>query len=412
MRVFVMNKRGAPLMPTSQRRARILLKEGKANIVKYQPFTIQLTYATGEATQQANIGVDAGAKHVGVAVTSGTVVIAKGEIHLRDDVKKEIMSRKELRRGRRNRKTRYRAPRFLNRRRPAGWLPPSIQSRTDNTINWIEKFAVLVPNPKVTVEAGKFDMQKIINPDIRGKEYQQGNTYQFWNDRYYIFARDNYTCVVCKDKGEGKRLRTHHIIPRKDGGSDRVGNQITICEKCHIGYHNGKIKHKFSEPKEYKEMPFMNIIRQRVLQGTNYGITYGNITQVNRGWLGLDKSHCNDAIAISGASKVTKDCKPFCIKQVRVKKRSLHESTPRKGRKTKNIEAKRNAKNTPYQNGLYLNDRVMYGDRIGFVSGFCKGGVYVKDINGGYIVKEGKGYKQLPPKEVKFVKHTRGWQWG
>ena len=141
-------------------------------------------------------------------------------------------------------------------------------------------------------------------------------------------------------------------------------------------------------------------------------LTYGNITKVNRGFLGLEKSHANDAVAISGIEKIKNDAKTsFYVRQVRIKKRSLHESKARKGRKTKNIEAKRNAKNTRFQDGFWLNDRVNYNGIKGFITGFCKGGVYVKDYNGEYITKPGALYKQLPPKKVTFISHTRGWQY-
>ena len=256
--------RGEALMPTTPQKARKLLKEKKAKIIDYRPFTIQLLLATGEARQKLSIGVDSGAKEVGIAITSKEEVLCKGTIELRTDVKELLTTRRSYRRGRRYRKTRYRKPRFLNRTRAEGWLPPSIQSRVDNQIFWVKKFASLVPEPKIIVEVGKFDAQKILNPDIEGKVYQQGKTYGFWNDRYYIFARDNYTCVICKGMSKDRVLQTHHIIQRKDGGSDRVDNLVTVCSTCHEKYHQGKIKHKFKKPKQYKETAFMNILRRQI----------------------------------------------------------------------------------------------------------------------------------------------------
>ena len=125
MRVFVQNMRGRALMPCSCRKARILLRQKKAKIVGYKPFAIQLTVATGETVQSVDIGIDEGAKHIGVAVVSGTKVLAKGEIELRQNIKSLLDTRRALRRSRRNRKTRYRKPRFLNRRKPEDWLPLS-----------------------------------------------------------------------------------------------------------------------------------------------------------------------------------------------------------------------------------------------------------------------------------------------
>lgn len=157
-------------MPCKPRKARLLLKEEKAEIVSYKPFTIQLLYGSSGYKQEVKIGVDLGAKHVGIAMTSEDRVLVKGEIELRQDVKKSLDSRRTYRRSRRNRKTRYRKPRFQNRTRSEGWLPPSIQSRIENSFFWIDKFCSLVPSPELTIEVGKFDIHKMINPAIQGVE--------------------------------------------------------------------------------------------------------------------------------------------------------------------------------------------------------------------------------------------------
>lgn len=211
MIVFVINKYGKALMPCSTRKARILLKQKKAKIYSYQPFAIKLVYGSYGYRQKVSIGVDLGAKHIGVAIQSENKVLAKGEITLRDDIKSNLETRKIYRRSRRNRKTRYRKARFLNRvsTKKKGWLPPSIQSRIQNTFSWIDKFVYILPSPKLIIEVGKFDVQKMLNPNINGEQYQQAETYGYYNVRYYVFARDNYTCQVCKKKN--KILRTHHI---------------------------------------------------------------------------------------------------------------------------------------------------------------------------------------------------------
>lgn len=240
-RVFVLNMRGEPLMPCSQRKARILLKEGKAVINKYNPFTIQLTYATGETKQECHIGVDTGAKHIGIAVISEDKVFYKAEVELRQDVSSNLDSKRIYRRSRRNRKCRYRKPRFLNRKHAKKWLPPSLQNRIDHTFNWINKFSALVPDPILHIEVGKFDAAKMINPDINGVDYQHGQTYGFFDERYFVFARDNYTCQVC-GKSKDKILQTHHIIYRSNGGTDRVDNLITVCTDCHTSANHKKVE--------------------------------------------------------------------------------------------------------------------------------------------------------------------------
>ena len=403
-------------MPTTPQKARKLIKENKAKIINYEPFTIQLLYATGEAKQPTNIGIDLGAKHIGIAIQSENKVISKGEIELRDDVKSLLETRKTYRRSRRNRKTRYRKPRFDNRKRQDNWLPPSIQSRINNTFMWIDRFVELVPNPTLNIEVGKFDVQKMMNPDIKGKEYQDGSSCGYYNTRYYVFARDNYTCQVCKKKG--KILQTHHIIYKSKGGTDRANNLITVCTDCHNhkNHQEGEIFYKWMINKKktpsYKEAPFMNIIRKRVFKKyPDANITYGNITTPKRKKLGLEKTHYNDALVISGIEEGFIDnVEIFRIKQFRKKKRSLHEATARKGRKEPNTTQKRNEKNTKESKGFYLNDKVKVFDKIGFISGFCNGGCYVKDINDNYITIPGKTYKQVGFNHLEFINHNNNWQ--
>ena len=166
--------RGESLMPCSQRKARLLLKEGKAKIIGYKPFTIQLLQATGETTQEVHLGVDTGAKYIGIAATSGNKVLVKGEIELRDDIHKNMMVRHQARRDRRNRNTRYRKARFLNRKRREGWLPPTVQSKLNATFMWIDRFDSLLPNSILHIEVGKFDIHKMINPDVVKDGYENG----------------------------------------------------------------------------------------------------------------------------------------------------------------------------------------------------------------------------------------------
>lgn len=418
MLVFVINKHGERLMPCKPSKARKLLRDGKAKIINYKPFTIQLLYGSSGYKQPINLGIDLGAKHIGVAITSKNNVLAKGEIELRQDVKSLLETRKIYRSSRRNRKTRYRPARFLNRvsSKKNGWLPPSILSRIDNTFMWIDKFTNLLPNPKVSIEVGKFDVAKMINPKIGGVDYQKGQTYGYHDTRYFVFSRDNYTCQVCKKKD--KILQTHHIKYVSKGGSNRADNLITVCTDCHTSKNHKEggvlydwmIKNK--KTPSYKEPPFMNTIRQRVFQKyPNAKIVYGSWTTPRRKELGLEKTHYNDAIAISGIESIRHNVdETFKIKQFRKKKRSLHEATARKGRKTPNKTQKRNSKNTKHQNGFYLNDKVRVFGKVGFISGFTRGGCYVKDIENSYITIPDKTYKQVSFKHLEFICHNNNWQ--
>lgn len=437
MRVFVKNMRGESLMPCSNRKARLLLKEQKAKIIGYNPFTIQLTIATGETTQSTNLGIDLGAKHVGVAIESNQNVVAKGEIELRQDVSSLLETRKTYRRSKRNRKTRYRRNKFkfktkrvydtkkqkwikkkieIRSSRPKGWLPPSLESRIENTFFWIDTFYSLLPKVKLHIEVGKFDVQKMMNPSIQGKEYQEGDLFTYHDVRYFVFARDHYTCQACKKKG--RILNTHHIIYRSHGGSNRASNLISVCTDCHTheNHQKGAILWQWMQKKkktpQYKEPPFMNSLRKRVFQRyPKARITYGSETTPKRKDLGLSKTHYNDAIAITSV-EVIKQNQPtmFYIKQFRKKKRSLHEATARKGRKTKNITQKRNSKNTKEMNGFYLNDKVLAFNKVGFVTGFTNAGVYIKDLEGNYITNTSKTYKQVSFKELKILNHNNNWQ--
>lgn len=410
--------RGEPLMPCTKRKARLLLKEDRAVIYKYNPFTIQLTYATGETKQDCHIGIDTGSKHIGVAITSEDKVLFKGEIELRQDVKSNIDTRRMYRRDRRNRKTRYRQPRFLNRKKTDKWLPSSLQNRINHTYHWIDTLSSLVPSPELHIEVGKFDTAKMINPEINSVDYQYGQTYGFFDERYYVFARDNYTCQCC-GKSKNKILQTHHIIYRSNGGTNRVDNLITVCTDCHTleNHKKGGVLYKWQKQhkkvKQYKEPPFMNALRKRIfVKYPKAIITYGSETTPKRKEMGLDKTHYNDAIVISGISKINEnDGDWLLIKQFRKKKRSLHEATARKGRKTPNVNQIRNSKNTPVYQGFYLNDKVSVLGKSGYITGFTSNGAYIKDSDGNYITLPKKTYKQVGISKLRLEHHNNNWQY-
>ena len=419
MRVFIKNMRGQALMPCSQRKARLLLKQKKAKIVGYKPFTIQLCYATGEAKQAITIGVDEGARYVGIAIVSQDKVLAKGEVGLRQDVHSLLLTRAQYRRNRRNRKTRYRKARFLNRRKPKGWLPPSIRAKLEANFVWIDKFCSLVPDPKLRIEVGKFDVAKMISPGIKGVDYQHGQTYSYYDVRYFVFARDAYTCQVCKKKN--KVLQTHHIVYRSKGGTDRADNLITVCTDCHTSaahkpggvLYNWMKEHK--KVRQYKEPPFMNTLRAQTFKRYHEAeITYGSETSLKRKGLGLEKTHYNDAVAITGVGSLKENFTEwFQIKQFRKKKRSLHEAIPRKGKKVPNVTQRRNPKNTKELRGWYLNDEVVCFGKRGWISGFSgTSSVYITDIDSQYIQMPGKSYKRVTlSRGVLRVCHNNTWQY-
>ena len=416
--------RGEPLMPCSQRKARLLLKEGKAKIIGYKPFTIQLLYPTGESTQDVHIGVDTGAKHIGIAATSGNKVLIKGEIELRDDIHKNMQTRLILRRSRRNHKLRHRKARFLNRKRANGWLPPTVQSKLDATFMWIDKFSKLLPNPILHIEVVKFDTQKMMNPNIVNEDYRNGQCAGYYDVRYFVFARDNYTCQVCKKKN--KILHTHHIIYKSKGGTNRADNLITVCSECHSSENHQKggvlydwmVNHK--KVKQYKDATFMNIIRKRTFEKYPYAIiTYGSETSPYRKELGLDKTHYNDAIAISKIENIKENPNGwFYIKQFRKKKRSLHESIPTRGRrKEKNINAERRNKNVPCRAGWYMNDMVLCENKTAWIYGFGGGEkgkqCLIRDINNEIVRTSNLSSKtpNVAMSNLRLICHNNNWQY-
>ena len=244
MLVYVLNKQGNPVMPCSSAKARKLLKDGKAKIVKRDIFTIQLIYGSSGYKQEITLGVDTGSKTIGLSATTKEKELFAGEYQLRNDISDLLSDRRMYRRSRRNRKTRYRKARFLNRVRTKnkGWLAPSVEHKIQSHINIIDRLHKILPIHKVVVELANFDIQKINNPDISGKDYQLGVAYGFENVKSYILFRDNYTCQHCKGKSKDSKLHVHHIVYRSQGGGNTVDNLITLCKTCHDKLHLGKIK--------------------------------------------------------------------------------------------------------------------------------------------------------------------------
>lgn len=420
MLVFVLNKHGKPLMPCKPSKARKLLKQGKAKVVKKEPFTIQLLYGSSGYKQKCIVGIDAGSKNVGIAVTTeDSRVIYKAQVELRQDIKENIETRRRLRRARRNRKTRYRKPRFLNRRRPEGWLPPSIRARVEAHYNLIKKLAQIIPIKEIRVEVGQFDTQALQNPDIQGIEYQNGEMKGFDSVKEYVKIRDGFKChyaelrpdIPCSDK-----LTVDHIIPRSKGGTDNPSNLVCCCEAHNIAKGNMSYKEftgkNTPKIKDFRSAAFMNVLRYYLvpmlqkIAPTSY--TFGLYTRRTRKEWGLEKSHINDAIAITGIRPKWQDDVWYYIKQVRKKKRSLHEEIPRKGRKEPNREAKRNSKNTKEivvnGNKWCLRDKVYISDidKTGFISGFTNNWVYIQDIYGNYLQLSDK-YKQINTKKLQLM---------
>ena len=309
MLVYVLKQNGQPFMPTERfGKVRRLLKEGKAKVVRREPFTIKLLYEPEtDVVQECYCGVDTGSKHVGVAVVGNDKVLYQSQTELRDDIKRKMDARRQARRFRRSRKTRYRKPRFLNRRASIreDRLPPSVKHKVQAHIDEIEFCKKILPVSDLILEVSQFDTALMKNPSLINEKvkhwgYQQGLNYGYSSRRSAILHRDNYTCQCCGKKN--CRLEVHHIKFRSNGGTDDEENLITLCEDCHKGVHAGTIVLD-TKPKKCKNLKYathMSIIRSRLLKKYPDAIeTFGFVTSENRHRLNLPKDHYIDACVIA-----------------------------------------------------------------------------------------------------------------
>src|SRR5664279_4237461 len=227
-RVLVVSNTRQQLMPCTPARARMLLWEKKAAVHRKYPFTIILKDRTDGDTQPVEFKVDPGIAVVADYVKRGkTVVWAVDLQHRGQTIKDALDSRRAIRRSRRSRKTRYRAPRFDNRTRPEGWLPPSLMSRVYNVTTWALRLQRFAPLASIAVETVRFDMQKMVNPDISGVEYQQGTLAGF-EVKEYLLEKWGRKCAYCNKKT--LPLQVEHIIPKTRGGTDRFSNLTLSCD--------------------------------------------------------------------------------------------------------------------------------------------------------------------------------------
>jgi hypothetical protein len=320
-------------MPCSPLKARLLLKSGKATVVKRYPFTIQLTYKRGgETVQEVSLGIDSGFKNIGFSATTQNKELISGTLTLDSKTKDRLDEKRMYRRGRRN-KLRYRKPRFDNKKRKEGWLPPSIERKYQSHLRLISIIRKLLPIKQATVEVAKFDIQKIINPEISGVEYQQGTLYDYCNMVSYLQTVQKNVCPYCKKEFKGQPKAIHHIYQRSDkrrtNGADGL---LLLHKKCHIDLHEKHREKEFQKPvRKFEPSTFMSIVHKKFYKDlSDLKVTYGYITQINRNEYKIEKSHHNDAFIISGGNQ-QKRCKPITIEQKHRNNRVLQ--TNRKGYK-------------------------------------------------------------------------------
>lgn len=383
-------------MPCKPSKARKLLKQNKAKVIKREPFTIQLLYGSSGYKQGIILGVDAGSKHIGLSATTEKKELYAADVELRNDIVDLLSTRRQNRRTRRSR-LRYRAPRFNNRvhSKNKGWLAPSVEHKIQTHLRAVEDVHKILPITKVVVETASFDIQKIKNPEISGDEYQQGEQLGFWNVREYVLFRDGHTCQCCKGKSKDVRLNVHHIESRKTGGN-APNNLVTLCETCHKGYHKGivELPKSIKRGKSYKDAAFMGIMRWAFYDRLkekydDVSMTYGYITKNTRIKNGLPKKHYVDARCISGNPVAEPLGYYYYTKKVRCHNRQIHKTKILKGGKKKMNQA-------PYQvKGFRLFDKVKYEGKECFIWGRRSSGYFDLRKLDGTKIHASASYKKL-----------------
>ena len=400
--VYVLNIDGQPLMPTDRHgKVRHLLKDGRAEVVKCCPFTIRLLYDSTHYTQDIVLGVDAGSKHIGLSGTTETKELYASDVELRNDIVDLISTRRQNRRFRRNRKTRYRKARFLNRLSDKkDWLAPSIRQKVDTHMTVVSRVCKILPVTKIIVETASFDIQKIKDPDISGTGYQHGEQLDFWNVREYVLFRDGHTCQCCKGKSKDPVLNVHHIESRKTGG-DAPNNLITLCETCHKSYHSGAVQlpKAIHRGMRFKDAAFMGVMRWNFynklkeiyeLQGIEIRMTFGYLTKNTRIRHHLPKEHYIDARCISGHPEAIPSNEVFYQKKVRCHNRQIHKNTILKG-------GVRKRNQTGYLvKGFRLFDKVAYKGREYFIFGRRQSGFFdLRNLSGCKVNKGSLSYRKI-----------------
>lgn len=306
-RVFVLDKNKQPLMPCHPARARQLLTQGKAAVFRRYPFTIILKEREGGDTQPIELKLDPGSKTTGIALVANGRVVWSAELHHRGArIRHALEKRRAVRRSRRNRKTRYRKPRFLNRTRPTGWLPPSLESRVAHVETWVARLRRAVPITALALELVRFDTHQMHTPEVSGVAYQQG-TLAGYEVREYLLEKWERTCAYCG--ATDVPLEIEHIVPKSRGGSNRVSNLTLACHPCNqrkgnqtaaeFGYPH--IQAQAKQP--LRDAAAVNATRWRLyerLQETGLPLTCssGGRTKYNRIQQSYPKAHWIDAACV------------------------------------------------------------------------------------------------------------------
>ncbi|NEP13909.1 MAG: HNH endonuclease [Symploca sp. SIO2C1] len=333
-KVFVLDTLQQPLNPIHSGRARMLLSQGKAAVFRQYPFTLILKQEVSKPTVEAlRIKIDPGAKTTGVALVNDATgeVVWAGELQHRGfQIRDALTSRRQLRRSRRNRKTRYRKPRFLNRTPCQKWLPPSLMSRVHNILTWVARLQKVCNITDISMELVRFDTQKMRNPEINSVEYQQG-TLMGYELREYLLEKWNRQCAYCGAKDTS--LEIEHMQPRCKGGSNSVTNLTLSCHKCNQKKGSKDVKTFLKAKPGVLKKVLVNakklladtaavnatrweLKRQLITTGLPVEVGTGGLTKFNRCQQGLEKTHWLDAACVGASTPeqlITSGVKPLLI---------------------------------------------------------------------------------------------------
>ncbi|MEM1391796.1 MAG: RNA-guided endonuclease IscB [Cyanobacteria bacterium P01_H01_bin.150] len=317
--VFLIDTNKQRLNPVTPKQARRLLEKGKAAVYRMYPFTLILKTAIDDPTiKPLTLKIDPGSKFTGIALLEGENVIWCAELeHRGNQIKDVLLSRRQLRSSRRNRKTWYRKPRFDNRKRNDNWLPPSLEHRILTTETWVKRLMRYAPITELWIEKVKFDMALMQNPEISGVEYQQGELFGY-QVREYLLDKWGRECTYCGKKDTP--LQIEHIHPKSKGGSNRVSNLCLSCKKCNQKKGNKPVedflnkkpdllkKIKLQAKKPLKDAAAVNAIRNKLVQVLSNLLptktATGAQTKYNRTRLNLPKKHWIDAACVGDVDNV------------------------------------------------------------------------------------------------------------
>lgn len=397
MLVFVLNRHGKPLMPCKPQKARMLLKNQKAQVVTKRPFTIKLKYGSSGFRQKLTAGMDTGSQVIGSAVVNpkGDIVY-QAETTLRgEEIKSNMDTRRMYRRLRRGRKTRYRKPRFLNRKASIKLhrLPPSIKHKVESHLREKKYIESILPITTWRLELASFDIHAISNPNVSKAAwwtYQRGDMYGFQNLKQYVLKRDRYTCQLCEKTKQNVELQVHHIIFRSNGGTNTKNNLITLCKPCHDKIHKRKnaqdissnrLKSKVNKTKHASEV---SVVAARLKKCFGkFEETFGFITKIDRIEQNLPKKHFIDAAVIAGEGLPIKLLNKTIIQRL-VAKGDYQQTKGTRSEKTLP---------TGKLFGLRKHDLIQTNKGIGYVKGkrstgyFSIGDIYGNSINNSVKVK-------------------------